>query len=273
MQTQLVLNDIRPRPRLYSTSVITGAVEAFLLENELSMILSDFSAGDEEWLRELFSYAVTTTTASDAWTMATSFAEEMHEAVCEDYVDIFERFVSHLSKYQEDVLRDWISSGGATNPLASGDLFRVEIETKDGSVSGIAFNDARRAETGKFAFVADDNLHNSISSDGNITTLRILEWEMIRSISEPTEGDREIHRRDTENRIKREQQTADRLARSQAERDRNAILAANAVTDDEAARIYSSLAMDEATAARTANAIIATLTASALKKLQPAHAA
>jgi hypothetical protein len=267
MQSQLVLNDIRPRPRIYSAAVINGAVESFLSANELSMILPDFSAGDEEWLRETFIDSVTATTSTDPWTMASNFAGEMDDTVTEDYVDLFEKFTSHLGDWQEQVLRDWITSGGAVNPLA-GDFRRVEIDTRDGVLSGLAFNEPRYAETGKFTFLQDSERDTSIAQDGEITRMRVLEWEMIRTVAEPGEEDRAIHAANLAVRLAREEKSRIQLLRHQAERKRDAFLAANAVNDEEAKSIFASLGFsDETAAARAANAILSVLAQSHLARL------
>ncbi len=267
MQSQLVLNDVRPRPRIYSASVVNGAVESFLAAHELSKILPDFSAGDENWLRELFEDSVTASTSTDPWAMASNFASEMDDTVTEDYVELFERFTSHLGQWQEQVLRDWIASGGAVNPL-TGEVHRVEIDTRDGAFSGLAFNEPRYAETGKFTFLQDGDRQNSISADGEITRMRILEWETIKAVAEPTEDDLAIHAANQAVRAAREEKSRTQQLKHQAERQRNALLSANAVSDDVAQTIFASLGFaDEAAAARAANAILSVLARKQLERL------
>jgi hypothetical protein len=223
------------------------------------MILPDFSAGDEEWLRETFIDSVTATTSTDPWTMASNFAGEMDDTVTEDYVDLFEKFTSHLGDWQEQVLRDWINSGGATNPLA-GDFRRVEIDTRDGVLSGLAFNEPRYAETGKFTFLQDSERDTSIAQDGEITRMRVLEWEMIRTVAEPGEEDRAIHAANLAVRLAREEKSRAQHLWLQAGRLRDAFLAANTVKDWEAQDIFVTLGFrDEAEAARAANAILLVL--------------
>jgi hypothetical protein len=259
MQSQLVLNDIRPRPRIYSAPVINGAVETFLAANELSMILPDFSAGDEEWLRETFIGSVTAASSTDPWSMATSFADEMDDTVSEDYVELFEKFTSHLGQWQEQVLRDWIASGGAVNPL-TGEVHRVEVDTRDGVFAGLAFNDPRYAETGKFTFLQDDARQNSISADGEITRTRILEWEMIKAVAEPSEDDLAVHAANQAIRAAREEKSRTQQLWRNAERQRDVLLSSNKVSDLEAKDIFVTLGFtDDADAARAANAILLVL--------------
>lgn len=259
MQSQLPLNDIRPRPQIYSAAVIDGATEAFLASNELSMILPDFSASDEEWLRETFVGSVTSATSTDPWSMATSFAEEIDDTVSEDYVELFEKFTFHLGKWQEQVLREWISSGGAVNPL-TGEVHRVEIDTRDGVLAGLAFNEERHAETGKFTFLQDSERQNSISADGEITRMRILEWEMIKAVSEPSEDDLAVHAANQAIRAAREEKSRNQQLWRNAERQRDVLLSSNMVSDGEAKDIFVTLGFtDDADAARAANAILLVL--------------
>lgn len=267
MQSQLVLNDIRPRPRIYSAAVIDGAVNSFLAANELSMILPDFSASDEEWLRETFIDSVTATTSTDPWAMASNFAGEMDDTVTEDYVDLFEKFTSHLGGWQEQVLRDWIASGGAVNPLV-GEVHRVEVDTRDGVFTGLAFNESRYAETGKFTFLHDSERHNSISPIGEITRQRILEWEMIKTVSPPTDEDLAIHAANLAVRAAREEKSRAQRLGQQAERLRNEFLSANKVSDWEAQDIFVTLGFrDDAEAAKAANAILMVLAQRQLETL------
>lgn len=259
MQSQLSLNDIRSRPRIYSAQVINGAVESFLATNELSMSLPEFSAGDEEWLREAFIGSVSAATSTDPWSMATNFAEEMDDTVSEDYVELFEKFTSHLGKWQEHVLREWISSGGAVNPL-SGEVHRVEVDTRDGVFAGLAFNEERHAETGKFTFLQDSERHNSISADGEITRMRILEWEMIKAVAEPNEDDLDVHATNQAIRAAQEEKSRTQQLWRSAERQRDALLSSNKVSDREAKDIFVTLGFtDDAHAARAANAILLVL--------------
>lgn len=259
MQSQLALNDIRPRPQIYSAMVINGAVESFLAAHELSMSLPDFSAGDEEWLREAFIGSVSAATSTDPWSMATNFAEEMDDTVSEDYVELFEKFTSHLGKWQEKVLREWISSGGAVNPL-TGEVHRVEVDTRDGVFAGLAFNEERYAETGKFTFLQDSDRQNSISADGEITRMRILEWEMIKSVSEPGEDDLAVHATNQAIRAAQEEKSRAQQLWRNAERQRDALLSSNKVSDAEAKAILAALGLTgDADAARAANAILLVL--------------
>jgi hypothetical protein len=259
MQSQLVLNDVRPRPRIHSASVIDGAVQSFLATHELSMILPDFSATDEEWLREAFIGTVTAATSTDPWTMASNFADEMDDTVSEDYVELFEKFTTHLGGWQEQVQRDWIASGGAVNPL-SGEVHRVEVDTRDGIFSGLAFNEPRHAEIGKFTFLQDSERPSSISADGEITRMRILQWEMIKAVSQPTEEDLAIHAANQAIRVAREEKARTQQLRHKAERQRDALLSSNKVTDGEAQDIFVTLGFqDDAEAARAANAILLVL--------------
>ncbi|NTF16950.1 hypothetical protein G6L37_00725 [Agrobacterium rubi] len=267
MQKPLVLNDLRPRPRIHSAAVISSAANAFFVENELSRILPDFSSSDEEWLRELFTGVVTYSASTDVWSMAAGFAKELSEDIGEDHVDLFEKFVHHLSLFQDDVLRDWVSSGGARNPL-SGGVTRVEVQTQEGTVAGIAFDEPRYAATGKFSFIADTDRASSISADGEITRRRILEWETIQSTSAATAEDQAVYEKDAGIAATRQTQARLRELRAQAERERNALLAANTVRDNEAMEIFSSLGLlDDVSAARAANAILTVLTRQSLERL------
>ncbi len=259
MQSLLVLNDIRPRPRIHSASVINGAVESFLSTHELSMILPDFSASDEEWLRETFIDTVSTDTSTDPWKMASDFASEMDDTPTEDYVDLFEKFTAHLSGWQDQLLRDWVATGGIVNPL-SGEVCRVEIETRDGILAGLAFNEPSYAKTAKFTFLDDSDRGGAISDNGEITRLRVLEWEVIRKVAEPSEDDRMIHAADRAARAARETKAREQRLWHEAQRQRDAFLSRNKVSDWEAKDIFVTLGFtDDADAARAANAILLVL--------------
>lgn len=258
MQPQLALNDIRPRPRIHSTAVYQAAAEAFLLSNELSQVLTGFSASDEEWLRESFIDAATGS-SSDTWKMASNFASEIDDTVCEEYVELFESWASHLGKWQEQVLRDWIASGGAVNPLA-GEVCRVQAETPDGMKGGIAFNDPGYAATGRFSFLSDDDRRISIDGKGEIVRLSILEWERVRAVESASAEDLSIWRADQAAKKEREERNAQAHMSREADRRRDAFLAENKVQATEAAVIFDSLGFaDEAEAARAANAILLVL--------------
>ena len=267
MQSQLVFNGIHPRPRIYSTAVFRGAAEAFLASNELYTALPDFTAADEEWLRKTFVSSVTSATSTDPWPMAASFAGEIGDRVNEDYVELFEKFAVHLGQWQEQALRYWIASGGAANPLM-GEVHRVEVDTKDGVSSGIAFNDPRYAEVGKFMFLQDGERQNSISHEGEVTRTYILEWETIKAVAKPTEDDLAIHAANQAIRAAREERTRTQQLWRNAERQRDALLSSNKVSDCEANDIFAALGLeDEVSAARAANAILAVL---ARRKLEQA---
>lgn len=267
MQSQLVLNGIHPRPRIYSTAVFHGAVESFLASNELFTVLPDFSAGDEEWLRKTFVSTVTSATSTDPWSMASSFADEIDDTVTEDYVELFEKFAVHLGQWQEQTLRYWIAAGGAVNPL-TGEVHRVEVDTQDGVSVGLAFNEPKYAEVGKFMFLQDGERQNSISPEGEITRTHILEWETIKAVAKPTEDDLAIHAANEAIRAAREEKSRTQQLWRNAERQRDALLSSNKVSDCEANDIFAALGLeDDVSAARAANAILAVL---ARRKLEQA---
>jgi hypothetical protein len=265
MQTQLALKGIISRPRVHSSEVIEAAIEAFLAENELSKILPDFAPDDEDWLRKPFRKVAKR--SHDAWEAASKFAAEMGDTVGEDYVDLFEIFNSHLSRWQDEVIRNWVASGGASNPL-TGKIHRVETHQGSEVQRGIAFNDPKRAELGTFTFLPDADRLGSISKDGEITRFLILPWESIGTIEDPTEDDLQLYEKHVA--AKEAQDAAIRQWKNklQAERERDDFIRAHALSDEEAQNLYVTLGFpDEASAARAANAVFAVLMQRRLKAL------
>lgn len=257
MQSTLALNDRRPRPRLYSSAVIDGAVESFLLDHEISLKLSDFAASDEEWLREHFSTIASRATEEDPWAMATDFAKKMDDTITEEYVSLFEDYLAHLSSHRDAVLRDWVATGGAENPLAGGNVFRVAAKTTEGLKLGIAFNDRKRAETGHCTFLADEQRASSISEDGTITRLRILDWETLTSVEEPSEKDLAIYEADRDAREYNSALANEARRKAAALRSRAQLLADNRATHEDRSTIkpwLEGLTLEET--ARLTNALL-----------------
>lgn len=269
MQTQLVLNDVRPRPRIYSNFVISEAQSAFLAENELSLMLPDFAASDEEWLREAFIKSLMGTDPNDAWAAAAEFAEEVHDTVCEDYVGLFDKFSAFLSKWQEQVIKDWVASGGIVSPLTA-QVMRVTASgtSEEGEMTGIAFRVPSLAEKAQFHFLPDAVRSASISETGEITRLRILDWEAITTVEEATTDDMAVSDAHVAQVQIRRQLAEQRDRRVMAERQRDALLKENTVSKEEAQAIYASLGLtDEEAAARAVNAILHVLTQRQIDRL------
>jgi hypothetical protein len=201
--------------------------------------------------------------------MATKFAEEVHDTVAEDDVDLFDKFSAFLSKWQDQVIRDWVASGGIVNPLPAL-VSRVTARgtSEEGEMTGIAFSAPSLAEKAQFHFLPDSVRSSSISETGEITRLRIIDWEAVSSVEAATADDIDINDAHVAQIKIRRSRAEKRDREAAAERQRNAFLKDNKVSLDQAQEIFASLGFeDDAAAARALNAILEVLTQRQIDRL------